>query len=138
MGEPEENGEEDPAYDNHEVDLLSYGYHVYNGFQLHFKDTKDKSVAHLVHRDVNLKTHGDEEIKEHGHDGEKEEWFNEHLFDSQFKRYAQVLDTDYDNYAVIYQCFETAQYFDKTGARIPNYEAFEHAKSTSFSASAWP
>jgi len=85
-----------------------------------------------------LKTHGDEDIKEHGHDGEKMEWFNEHLFDSQFKRYAQVLDTDYDNYAVIYQCFETAQYFDKTGARIPNYEAFEHATSTSFSASAWP
>jgi hypothetical protein len=93
----------------------------------------------LVHRDVNIERHADGDVKEHGHDGEKEEYFNEHLFDSQFKRYAQVLDTDYDNYAVIYQCFETAGYFDKeTGTRIPDYEAWELSKSSSINFSAWP
>jgi hypothetical protein len=86
-----------------------------------------------------LGAHKDEDIKEHDHDGEKEGYFNEHVFDSQFKRYAQVLDTDYDNYMVLYQCFETAQYFDKeSGVRIPNYEAWENSKSSSINFSSWP
>jgi len=32
---------------------------------------------------------------------------------------------------VMYQCWETAQYFDKSsGKRIPSYEAWEKAKSS--------
>ena len=122
--EQEEPEPQDENYGGDELDLLSFGYHVYHGFQLHFKDA-DKSVARVVHRDVNLELHKDDDIVEHDHTGEKEGYFSEHVFDSQFKRYAQVLDTDYDTYAVVYQCFETAQYFDKeSGTRIPNYEAW--------------
>ena len=73
---------ETPAYENQEVDLLAFGYHVYHGFQLHFKDKSDKSIAHLVHRDVNLKDHADEDIKEHDHKDGREDYFNEHVFDS--------------------------------------------------------
>ena len=40
---------------------------------------------------------------------------------------------------VLYQCFETAKYFDKeTGDRIANYDAFQHVKSSSLSFTAWP
>jgi len=39
---------------------------------------------------------------------------------------------------LLYQCFETAHYYDKSGTRIPDYEAWEHAKSSSVNFSAWP
>jgi hypothetical protein len=58
------------------------------------------------------------------------------VFDQQFERYMQVLDTDYDNYLVMYQCLETAHYFDlSTGYRIPEWEA--HEKVTKKSENVW-
>lgn len=49
----------------------------------------------------------------------------------QFPRYAQVLDTDYDNYMVMYQCLETAKYFDKeTNEEIDGAEAFNRVKTS--------
>lgn len=74
--------------DAKEVDtsMLAFGYHVYNGLQLNFDHPDDKSVAFVHHRDVDLENHPT--VKEHGHDGEKEEEFDAHVFDSQFKRYA--------------------------------------------------
>lgn len=38
----------------------------------------------------------------------------------------------------MYQCFETAQYFDKQGGRIPSYDAWMHVKSTKLNYSHWP
>ena len=88
---------------------------------------------------MNLSEHEDENIKEHGHDDGKEDYFNNNVFDSQFKRYAQVLDTDYNNFMVLYECFETAHYYDtKTGKQIPDYEAWEAAKSSSIDFKKWP
>jgi len=88
---------------------------------------------------MNLSEHEDENVKEHGHDDDKEGYFNNYVFDSQFKRYAQVLDTDYDNFMVLYECFETASYYDKnTGKQMPDYEAWEHSKSSSIDFKKWP
>lgn len=117
--------------------MLSFGYHVYNGLQLKFTHPSDKSVAFVDHRDVDLENHPN--VKAHGHDGELETEFDAHVFDSQFKRYAQVFDTDYDNYMVMYQCFETAHFYDKeTGKRIPGYEAWLKAKSSAVDLNARP
>jgi len=50
-----------------------------------------------------------------------------------------VFDTDYDNYMVMYQCFETAHFYDKeTGKRIPGYEAWLKAKSSAVDLNARP
>lgn len=39
----------------------------------------------------------------------------------------------------MYQCFETAHYYDKTtGLRIPDYEAWMHIKTSSINFSEWP
>ena len=66
--------------------MLISGYHIYNGLQLTFNHPTDKSIAYVTHRDVDLENHPS--VKEHGHDGELEEEFDAHVFDSQFKRYA--------------------------------------------------
>jgi len=60
--------------------MLAYGYHVYNGLQLRFDHPTDKSIAQVVHRDVDLENHPS--VKEHGHDGIKEAEFDAHVFDS--------------------------------------------------------
>jgi hypothetical protein len=60
--------------------MIGFGYHAYNGFQLHFDHPTDKSVAYLRHRDVDLENHP--HVQEHGHDTEKEEEFDAHVFDS--------------------------------------------------------
>lgn len=115
-----------------DLDLIAFGYHAYHGFQLQFKDEKDKSVAHILHRDMNLSEHEDENVFEHKHEDDKESYFNTYVFDSQFKRYGQVLDTDYDNYMVLYECFETAHYYDvQSGKLITRDDAWEHSKSSS-------
>jgi hypothetical protein len=66
--------------------MLAFGYDVYNGLQLNFDHATDKSIAHVLHRDVDLENHPS--LTEHGHDGDKETEFDAHVFDSQFKRYA--------------------------------------------------
>lgn len=39
----------------------------------------------------------------------------------------------------MYQCFETARYYNKeTGQRIPGFEAWEHATSSSLNFNSWP
>jgi hypothetical protein len=49
----------------------------------------------------------------------------------QFPRYAQVLDTDYDKYMVMYQCLETAKYFDKeTNEEIDGSEAYTRVSTS--------
>lgn len=122
-----------------EMDLITFGYHAYHGYQLDFVDEHDRSIARVLHRDQNLVEHEDENVQEHTHEDKREEFFNNYVFDAQFKRYAQVLDTDYDNFMVLYECFETAQYYDtKQGKQIPDYEAWEHAKSSSIDFNSWP
>lgn len=47
-------------------------------------------------------------------------------------RYAQVLDTDYENYTVVYSCQESAKYYDKeTDQEIPPHAAYQYALSRS-------
>jgi len=48
-------GGDDVVGDDH--GMLAFGYHVYNGLQLHFDHPTDKSIAHVVHRDVDLENH---------------------------------------------------------------------------------
>ena len=77
--------DEDDVMDDSK-EMLAFGYHVYNGLQLDFDHPTDKSIAYVLHRDVDLENHPS--VTEHDHDGEMETEFDAHVFDSQFKRYA--------------------------------------------------
>ena len=63
-----------------EDSMIGFGYHAYNGFQLHFDHPTDKSVGFLRHRDVDIENHP--HVQEHGHDADIEEEFDAHVFDS--------------------------------------------------------
>jgi hypothetical protein len=45
------------AGDDVDQGFLAFGYHVYNGLQLQFDHPTDKSIARVVHRDVDLENH---------------------------------------------------------------------------------
>lgn len=68
VGESGDPDEEQTAMHeiNEHLPMIGFGYHAYNGFQLHFDHPTDKSIAHLLHRDVDLENHP--HIQEHGHD----------------------------------------------------------------------
>lgn len=60
----------------------------------------------------------------------KEDNFNMRLFDSQFVKYFQILDTDYNNYLVLYYCDSAAEYKDKeSGLSLNATEVWKHKKS---------
>jgi len=43
-------------------------------------------------------------------------------------RYAQVLDTDYNNYLILYSCYHVAEYYTKTEAKsVPYWDIWELA-----------
>ena len=49
-------------------------------------------------------------------------------FDQQYLRYMQILDTDYDNYASVYSCVESAEYRDSnTGKYLTDEQAWAFA-----------
>lgn len=43
--------------------------------------------------------------------------FDEYVYEQQFLRWAQVVDTDYDNYLVLWHCWEHAEYYDTAKAK---------------------
>jgi len=99
-------------------------------------------LGHIKVRDFGEELRDEEWIKEANDmmsDQEKvdyEKIFKADHADKQFERYMQVLDTDYDNYLVMYQCLESAQYFDvKTGFRVSAHTA--HANVTKKPDNAW-
>ena len=50
--------------------------------------------------------------------------FDPYLYDSQFTKYAQILDTDYDNYILLYTCQESAEFVDDEGYSLPHEYAY--------------
>ena len=51
--------------------------------------------------------------------------FNEHKFEAQYLKYMQVLDTDYDNYLVLYSCQENADFIDKSARELTPQEVWQ-------------
>ena len=52
--------------------------------------------------------------------------FDVYLFESQFLKYTQVLDTDYENYLLLYSCQESAEFLDKEDYTVPQWYAWSH------------
>ena len=97
-----------------EAEDPSESYNVREGMQINFayghtQENLDTSIGIIEHH---YWGEYDVELSEFNHNGKKEEQFDPFLWDSQFQRYAQVLDTDYDNYMVLYECLESAYYLD--------------------------
>ena len=87
------------AFGNQEV---QQNYWTHEGRMLMF-DQKDPTVASIMHS----KVHHDYQYNKVDTDS-----FDPFLFDSQFLKYAQILDTDYENYILLYTCQETAEFTD--------------------------
>ena len=107
--------------------------HAYShGFQWNFEDHKDKSLAYVEHMDFGPHVDPNMELHRYVFDNErKEAAYDPIAFDSQFLRYAQILDTDYLNYMVVYQCLETAHYFNKeTHEKMTGEEAWKEVERT--------
>jgi len=82
------------------------------GLALNFNFDKDNNAYGMAeHSAINPSGDmGDISKHEHG------DYFDPWLWDSQYTRYMQVLDTDNEDYVVLYQCLESANYRDtKTG-----------------------
>ena len=61
-----------------------------------------------------------------------QDFYDAHLWDSQYLRYMQVLDTDNKNYVVLYKCLETAKYTDtKTDKSLTEEEAWKRSEVSS-------
>ena len=61
------------------------------------------------------------------------EEFDSFTWESQFTRYAQILDTDEKNYVVLYQCLETAEYTEnESGNQISPQDAWHYSERTYF------
>jgi len=50
-------------------------------------------------------------------------------FDKQFMKYLQVLDTDFEEYMVIYSCQENAEFEDEKGSKVPEEKAWGFRKN---------
>lgn len=117
-------------------------YRVATGLIANFNHPGDQSLAQVTVKDFGEDIRDDEwkaEVEANMTEQEKED-FEKHLkpleFEAQFERYMQVLDTDYDNYLVMYQCLETARYYDvESGYRIAEWQA--HEKLTKKSENSW-
>ena len=76
-------------------------------------------MAFLEYDHLNILT--DEDV-----DPEIHHQFDPYLFDSQYLRYTQVLDTDYENFMVLYTCQETGEFWQDDRHILP-FEAWHHA-----------
>ena len=75
-----------------------------------FDNEADKSMAHMEN------TNSAYELEQKKPDDEKE--FNLTKFESMFQKQMQILDTDYDTYAVVYTCQDNAEWEGKSEAEI--------------------
>ena len=81
-------------------------YYVNQGMQINFRHPSDPSISFLEYHHLGL--HEEEGLSEE--DDEHVHIFDPYLFDSQFLRYNQVIDTDYIDYFVLYTCQESADF----------------------------
>ena len=52
----------------------------------------------------------------------KAEGFSEELFEQQFSKVMQVLDTDYDSYLIIYTCQDSSEWLEQRSGIEMDYE----------------
>jgi len=96
---------------------------VRRGAQVNFEFHPDKSIGMMDHSAVNPS--GNRDALDVYRDPKAWSAF---LWDSQFTRYLQILDTDDEhNYIILYQCFETAVFHDKAGKELKAREAFNQS-----------
>lgn len=98
---------------------------------MNFGHGGDGSVGFLEHIDLIHGRHPGSISNAHEYDPS--------TFDSQYTRYAQILDSDFANYVVLYQCLETAEYIDtKTQQAINGADAFAHTTAQALDFSKHP
>ena len=79
-------------------------YVIRVGRQMNFRHPSDKSIAYLEPHGIHTPhIHNLTELHN------MNELAHDH-FDMQFLRYSQVLDTDYDNFVLLYTCQEAADF----------------------------
>jgi hypothetical protein len=98
-----------------------------SGASLNFSFHPSGSVGILEHTAINPSGLKNAQEKYEG-----SEEYDPHLWDSQYLRYVQVLDSDSKNYLVVYKCLETAKYTDtKTGGSLSDEEAWKRSTVSS-------
>lgn len=55
--------------------------------------------------------------------------FNPYKFENMFKKYMQVLDTDYDDFMVLFTCQENAEFLDQSDMPMDHKIVFEAANN---------
>lgn len=78
-------------------------------------DQKDPTVASILNTNLHHK---------YQYNKIDSDFFDPYLFDSQFLKYAQVLDTDYENFLLLYSCQEYAEFNDDEGYVLPQEYAW--------------
>ena len=95
-------------------------YFIYEGRQLTFNTEGDLSIARLEYQKVHEANHAH---------SVQTDTFDPYVFDSQYTRYFQVLDTDYDNYMLVYSCQEINEYHNlESGANVAPHDAWKFAE----------
>jgi len=82
-----------------------HNYWINEGRVINF-DHEDPTIASLQYASVHEANHT--------HLVENDQ-FDPYVFNSQFMKYVQVLDTDYDNYILLYSCQENAEFREMEG-----------------------
>ena len=105
-------------------------YIIHLNRQLNFRHASDPTIAYieserLGHDDFEFNS-GDPNDPGH-HD-----W---NAFDHHYLRYAQVLDTDYENFAILYSCQEGAHYYHPNDKKkhpiLDLHDIWKHVKRQS-------
>lgn len=96
--------------------IANHPYIVKLNRQLNFRSS-DPTVAYIEHERDPL---DDFDYKGGSRsDGNDNSYNDFYAFDHHYLRYAKVLDTDYDNFVIMYSCQEAAEYFDPTDKSDP-------------------
>jgi len=100
----------------------AHEYYTSIGRQMNFRHHSDKTIAYLEPYDLH-KPHNYETLQTN-HDFDANHW------DTQYLRFSKVLDTDNENFLIMYSCQESAKYYDKEhhGEEISHHDAHSFAE----------
>ena len=84
---------------------------------------------HFVHENPTIGYMENIRLIDKNVDNEKGE-FNAFTFDQQYLKYMQILDSDFENFVVMYTCIEQAFYKSKkTGKKLTDKEVWNQRKN---------
>jgi hypothetical protein len=96
-----------------EIELWNMRFGAQINFDHNIEHHGDRTIGYIEYPEVD--PYGDLHILGLYTNGTivKEDEYFQGIFDSQFLRYNQILDTDNEHYLVIYECMESAYFFDR-------------------------